>query len=642
LPATSPTAPCDQLPSQLSPDGYLFMDTEHRGLGREAQACGVSLCDEQDGCWYWPFGHAEGTQLEPNNVRNFLRDKLRGRDLVFRAAKNDLEVMRRWGLDLEKLGVRPHEVQHAAALLDDKRRHFDLETLMQDELGRGKVKLPFSPETIWEQPPHLVAEYAREDARGTRDLWQKYIPSINKNGLDKVLKLEDELIYCVLSMERAGILLDIPLLEQWDREILDEYNKRIWKLYELTGVRVNPNSGDDLSRLFKKLDLPIYYTAKNNPNFDEKILEEAAGEWTGRGARHFQVKNVAVQLAREARQLDSLRTKYTMKYLRGNLGGIIYYQLHQLRADEGGTITGRFASSGIQVNGVKMGCNIQQVTKPSKQDTITLPWIVRQLFLPPRGRLFLDADASQIEFRLFAHYSNVPAPHSTRLIEAYNANPNIDFHQLVTDNILKGAMARVFAKNWNFRKLYGGGVAKSMAMTGLEFEECERMDREYDDLFPEASRVLRYCSDIAERRRYVKTFLGRRRRFGMEDTRFYSALNCILQGGAAELMKLKLLRLYNERKTLDLTLRATVHDEAIGDLSPDPVFLQRVKECFNEQEWPLRVPITWEVDTGQNWYDAGGEMKKVEERIAFELAQPERSLANLTLANHRRDKEHGG
>ena len=594
---------CDQLPARLCSDGFLFMDTEHKGLGRTAQACGVSLVDEMDGAWYWPFAHAEGSQLQANNVRNFLKDNLRDRDIVFRFAKNDLEVLRRWGLDLEALGVRPHEVQHMDALLDDriyingKRRSFHLDDMMQNRLGRGKVKLPFKPETIWQQPPELVAAYAREDARGVRDLYFSFLPDIQKQDLQQVLELEDSLIYATLAMERTGCLIDVEKLERWVLEVKEAYVARVMEIYRRTGLRVNPNSAD-MAKLFRHEGVRHsgFSTSEGAESFSDEALETWAGEWQGVGKeRRFVVTNSTIQLAREARQLDSLRTKYLSKYLNGHLGGVLYYQLHQLASDDGGTITGRYASSGIQVDGQDKGCNIQQVKKPDKQEPVTKPWIIRDLFIPPRGRYFLDSDASQIEFRLMVHYTR-----SERLIKAYRENPNHDFHQLVTDEILHNCMSRTLAKNFNFMKVYGGGVGKIMKMTGLDEVEANKMDLEYKRMFPEAGRLLDEATQTAEQRSWVKTFLGRRRRYYKGD-RFYSALNSVLQGTAADLMKLALRFLYKERAALGLTLRATVHDEIIGDVDT-PTSANLVHEALMIQQLPLRVPITWNTELGESWY----------------------------------------
>lgn len=558
--------PLDALPDALeSPRVSLDVETDGLDVYGDSLPVGIALATA-DAEYYFPFGHFEGKQHNAARVREWLEDNLAGKDIIFRNAKFDIEMCRKWGLDLEAIGCVPREVQHAAALLDDRRRTFSLDVLAQDRLGVGKLALPGG--RICELPADAVAPYARRDARLTYDLDGNYEKDIQAEELGKVLQLENDLIYATLSMEREGAWLDVPKLERWILEVEAARVARIMEIYRLTGVRVNPNSADTMKKLFNylQIDLPA--------SFDEDHLEEYKDV-------------VEIKLALEARQLASLLSKYLIKYRDAMApGGRLRYQLHQLRADDGGTITGRYASSKV---------NIQQVMKPDKQQI--REWIIRELFIPPKGMLFLDADASQIEFRLMCHYAN-----AERLIKAYKENPDTDFHQLVTDVVLKNCMSRTLAKNVNFMKVYGGGAKKLALMTGKSFEEAEEMDNTYNRMFPEAKRLLNRATRTAETRGYVKTFIGRRRRYYPGD-RFYSALNSVLQGTAADVLKYALLALYNERKTLGFNLRATVHDEVIGEV-PDQAAAARVTELLNEQRLPFRVPLTWQVATGKNWSDA--------------------------------------
>lgn len=575
-----PAARPDAFPRDL-PD-RVALDVEHRGLGRAAAAVGlvVAAADRE---WYLPWGHPEGAQHPEGAVWKWAKENLVDKDLIFRAAKNDIEVLRRWGLDLEAQGCRPHEVQHAAALLDDHRRQFTLEALAQDRLGTGKLEVKLNgrlvpPDELPDLPANLAAPYARRDGRLTFDLDCAYAADIEAQDLGKVLDLEDELIYCVLGMERAMTYLDQPKLECWIGEVRAAHTERVMEIHRRTGVRVNPDSSKDMAKLFNYLNIGYSRGRNGTPLFPDEYLK-----------KYNDVREVAIAI--ECRDLSSLLSKYLVKYRDALLpDGRLPYLLHQLRADEGGTITGRFASSKI---------NIQQVYKPDKQvktSPVTKPWIVRELFLPGQGEPlrftvhdemngdlddgWLHADASQIEYRLFAHFSNQPPPHSTRIIDAYRANPNLSYHKWVWKELLHERMIYSHAKNLNFAKLYGAGVDKLAWMMECGEAEAEELNQTYDRAVPEAKRLLWYCNNLAEKRGYVRTLLGRRRRYAPGD-RYYSALNSVLQGGAADLMKLKLLRLYQERNALTT--------------------LARVEECFAVQEFDLRVPITWECSVGKNW-----------------------------------------
>lgn len=571
----------------LEPGEFISLDTEHRGLGPGSPVVGVSLATAGSEV-YLPCGHPEGRQYQAEHVRNFLIDSLAGREVSFRAAKNDIERLLEFGVDCEALGVIPHEVAHAAALLDDSRRKFDLDTLARDRLGTRKVT-PYLDGRIIPRaeipdvPAHIAAPYARGDARLTYDLATAYDQDIADQELRRVLDLEDSLIYSTLSMERLKVKIDVPKLERWIHEVREANAARIMEIYRRTGLRINPDSAWDMAKLFNYLRIGFSRGKKGIPLFPEVYLQV-----------HNEVKEVALCI--ECRDLSSLLSKYLVKYYNAlTPDGYLPYQLHQLRADDYGTITGRYAASNV---------NIQQVYKPSKQKVqspVTTPWLIRELFIASgldpgyflmrntvhdevngdlEGKWF-HADASQIEYRLFAHFSCIPRPYSKRLIEAYQNDPKISFHKYVHKELLKECMIYDHAKNFNFGKLYGFGVEKAAAMIGTnDMDYVQTLMDQYDAKVPEAKRLLYYCSELAEKRGYVRTILGRRRRYHAGD-RFYSGLNSILQGSAADLMKLKLKRLYNER----MNLRN----------------MKDIEECFNIQEFKLRVPITWECSVGDNW-----------------------------------------
>lgn len=572
--ATYRTSGFDRLPDQLPP-GFVSFDTETTGLdlrGKDRPFCFSIANASDEWCCEW-------------NERsiNWIEDQLIDRDLVFLNAKFDTVSAEVGGCLFEDLGIKLHEVQHCAGLLDDHRRTFSLDALALERLKRSKVALPHP--RVWELPTPMVVQYARADARLTYDIWQSYQQEIDQEDLRKVLELEDSLIYSTIAMERNGCPIDVPKLERWCDEVKQAILERTLAIWQLTGLRVNPDSGD-IGKLFRHLGIAhTGYTTKGGAS--GKTRESFADHALEEYAKQFK----PIQLALEIRQLKSWLSKCGDKYLKSVKNGVLYGTYHQMRADEGGTITGRYAG------------DMQQVPKPDKQNEVTKPWIVRELFLGADGNDLLDTDASQIEYRLFAHFSCVPYPHSRRLIKAYE-NPNIDFHDYVTHDILHDIMIRSLAKNVNFAKLYGAGPDKISAMTGLTYEDACKTNDMYDGAFPEAKRLLSYCTRLAENRGWVKTSLGRKRRYVHGD-RFYSALNSVLQGTAADVMKLKMLRLYNERKTTGFTPRLTFHDEILGDVTCGNT-VKLVTELLAVQELKLRVPLTWEVGTGKNWYQAMG------------------------------------
>lgn len=566
---------------KLPTDAPIGLDTETTGLDWVAghRPVGLSVAYPGHG-WYLPWAHeAPGEQYPADAVRQWAKDNLQGRHLFLANAKFDVHMLRAWGLDLEALGCSVHDIQFHAALLDERRRTYSLDGLAHDFVGQGKAILPNTGVPIHERSAAEVAPYAVQDAVLTLKLAHLFTASLDVQGLRKVADLEDSLIYCTCEMERNGARLDVDKLEQWKREIQSRYLKSLFAISNSVGAKVNVNS---TASLYKLLVL-----TGNKPYLKHKEKVSVTYE----DLKRYAPLHPAVQHALDARRYSSLLSRYIDKYLKAvGSDNIIRYNLNQMRSDQFGTVTGRYSSTDI---------NIQQVFNEEHQEGVSNEYIIRELFLPEDGKAWVSADASQIEFRLFGHYSQDP-----NIVEQYTKDPMTDFHAITAK--LTG-LSRRDAKTINFGRLYGMGKDKMFeAMTKLSSgtppsrEVVDEMFEEYNRRFPAVRRMVQVAQDLADRRGYVKTFLGRRRRFE-RGLGVHAALNAVIQGTAADVMKLKLLELYNERKELGLTMRFTVHDEVDGDLPADPVFKDVLKAFLDYQSIPLRVPLLWTVDTGENW-----------------------------------------
>jgi DNA polymerase I len=574
------------------------MDAESTGKNKHRdKAVGIALYTPDHKKYYIPFGHLGGGNIDQGLVRRWAQNELRDTQIVNVNTGFDVEMVNRGlDVDLERQGCTLRDVAHSAALLNEQRYGgFNLEQLGKEYVGRGKVALDIPPEDIHKVHSSLVGEYAEGDAELAYAICEAQEPKLVDEDLMEVQRLEDELIYVNNHMERNGARLDRPKLERWVKETKDKYGDLILEIWRRTGYRVNPNSSDDLEKVFRHegLDLPV---------------ATPEGLWTKQFLLKVAKKNPVVAMTMKARQLHSLNSKYLTKYLRLiDSDNILRFSLYQLRAgdEDYGTVTGRYSSANI---------NIQQVFKVEKQieEFGDDDYVVRELFIPDDGMELFSGDASQIEFRLFGHYSG-----SRRLITAYNDHPDIDFHQLVADML---GQKRGEAKHNNFGKLYGMGRKKAARRLGLSCNcgcpdkyawdndrhasDCpmikanDLMDQ-YDREFPEAKRLMNTAMRLAEQRGYVKTLLRRRRRYP-EKEGLHSALNAVIQGSAADVFKLKLLQLYKNRHTVGIhKLRFPVHDEEVGDAIPGN--REKINELFAETVIQLKVPILWDLVFGANW-----------------------------------------
>lgn len=560
-------------PPSLSDISTVELDTETTGLNwRSDRPIGISIALPGGKSWYLPWGH-KGGNLDEETVRRWARAELRGKRIVGANIKFDIHMLREWGVDLEAQGNTFSDVLHYAALLDDHRRKCNLEEISRDFLNEGKVG-GLDKSAMADYHAAQVHEYAEQDAVLVQRLRHKMEPLLHGEDLDEVVRLEDDVIPVVVEMEKNGAPIDEEKLAVWIKQSEQAEQRALWSIWRDTGVRVEPEKPTTLIKLFESLKIPIsHWTAGGKPSFTDDVLK-----WTN---------NPVVERVRHARKLANLRSKYLLPYTEKIQNGILPYSLHPLRVDEGGTITGRFSASNV---------NIQQVPAVAKQiETFGGEFIVRELFIPSRGYLWFSSDAKQIEYRLFAHHASTPA-----VLAAYASNPETDYHALIGEILSRfKVFPRKQVKNINFAKIYGAGKAKIAAMTGLPRDESDEFVNLYDRMFPEVAVLLNRASRAAETRGFVRTLMGRRMRFPNKE-RCYKALNGIIQGSAADINKKKLVELHNERKNTGFVMRLTVHDEVCGDV-PDLEAAKKVSAILDAQSFPLKVPILWDANTGKNW-----------------------------------------
>jgi DNA polymerase-1 len=610
-------------PEPPSLDGIrdLELDLETNGLKwwEKDRPIGIGIARPGLKTCYLPFGHiGTGGNLDEMTVRRWAQRELRGKRITNLNTRFDIHMLREWGVDLEAQGCEVSDVGHYAALLDDHRQRFSLQALVEDMLpDEKKVTHVFGRKLdatrMAHYHPSVVAERAEGDVRQVQKLKELMWPKLDEEDLQRVRSLEDEVIYVVCEMEKNGALIHEEKLAAWEKASEQELHAAIRSLRDMAGFPVNPNSANDMKRLFEKLRIPFTeFTATGQPSFTSAVLQ-------------MHIERPEIALCERIGKLTDLRSKYLAKYTNvRDSNGILRYALHQLRAERGeggtaGTVSGRFSSTAVTPD---VGINIQQVMKAAKQiKTYGDKYLIRELFIPPPGRLFLSADAKQIEYRMFASYANNP-----KIIAAYKENPDISFHVFMWELIKPYAdLPYRKQKDLNFAKLYAAGIVKMAYMlemiTAQQFRELQaeqaRRDhpllaeaRAVDDIYnrevPEVKPLLARASKLAETRGYVRTILGRRMRFP-GGRRLHKALNGIIQGGAADINKRKLVELHKaiRAEEIDMTLRMTIHDEVDGDV-PDENEAKKVQELLDHQSFPeLKVPILWDVGTGENWKACG-------------------------------------
>lgn len=649
-------------PAQVKPPPRLksagvkevFLDFETTGLRwwEKDRPGGVGVCTADGLEQYIAWGHwGGGNNITEENARQWMKDELEGLLITNLNTKFEVHMAREFGVDFEAMGCRVADVGHYAALLDDHRKRFSLESLVDDMLvDERKVKevngQPLDGRRMMSYHADLVAVRAIADVRQVMKLKKLMWPKLTAEDLHRVRQLEEDVIYPVCEMEKNGTIIDHERVDMMVKACKAKYDALVWELCKAAGFKVNPNSAKDKLRLWQKLKLPLSFTEEGSPSFTGEVLKQ-----------HQHPIAVALYQATKYRSvLSKLETYQTAV----DSKGIMRYGLHQLRAvkdgsedgNESGTVSGRFSSTEI-TDGV--GINCQQVWKLAKQrvafgfheddashDEEIFP--IRSVHIPLSG-LFLSADAMQVEYRIFASMTK-----SKRLIDAYaddfeklkRGEEPLSFHRFMHATLKEFSPDLTYrrTKDLNFAKIYSAGLKKLALMLGfITKEQFVQLTREnatwrhpllakvvevnaiYNREVPEVKPLLEMAAHIAKgycdercrlddvphrrgipHRGFVRTIEGRRSRFP-GNKRLHKALNAIIQGTAADIMKRKLVELHAERRYTSFLMRMTVHDEVDGDI-PDKVCAERVREVLNRQSYQLSVPILWDVTTGRNWAEA--------------------------------------
>lgn len=600
------------------------IDFETNGLrtrSGEDKAIGASVC------WngrskYFPWGHqGSPDNLDENVMRTWFREQVKHKRITNAYIGFDIHTSHSWGADLVEQGNEFSDVMHYAALLNDHRKKFALNELAKDYLQREKAGMDLDPTRMAYYTPAEVAVRAEGDTDTVAELTAAMWPLMDAEGLQDVRQLEDRVIPIVCEMERNGAPMDMDLLARMSAESKAHYFRLIKEISDEAGFSFDDTTAS-WQRLFERFNLPVPLLKAKRPK--DALLSR--------------FDHPTIAKARFAAQLDSLRSKVFNAYPDViDADGILRFDLHQLRIDDDkgkrGTVSGRFSAPYIQ----------QAPNHDNHSEVFGELYFPRELYIPRSG-LFLAGDAAQIEYRIFSSRAL-----NKRVLEGYKKNPKMNFHKFMWPIIqaYRKDLAYTSMKNFNFMRIYGGGLVKTAVMMKFITEEegdeitaaktqwsdprlaaAREIEAIYEREMPEVKPLLKRAmhlgmskcrepqypgdkhacnpSDALHRqykhRGYVKTMMGRRARFP-NDYKIYKALNSVIQGSAADIMKTKLVELYERRKEFGFTMRMTIHDEICGDV-PDVETAEKISALLNTQSFDLPVPILWEVGTGKNWAEA--------------------------------------
>lgn len=490
------------------------------------------------------------------------------------------------------LGRECEDTQNNEAMIDEFTRSYSLENCAKSHKVTAKLgdDLYQHMATLFGGKPErdqmgnfwrlagndpLGVEYAEGDGISTYELWKSQQRFIQEDELDVIHGVESRLIWTVFKMERRGIKVKAERLEA----VKAELHRRLGAAKLALPEGFNVRSGPQVKALMEATghtDWPT--TDLGNPSFTEKWLK----------------KHDAGKAVIAVRKITNLTNSFIAPLEDTHIfKGRVHCQLNQLKGDEFGTISGRFSSSRP---------NMQQVPKRDKE----LGSLFRSIFVPDDGMEFVEADYSQCEPRLFAHYSKEPA-----LVDGYNANPPLDMHDVVATSL--GVERDPTAKRMNMGILTGMQIPTFAANMGWDKDKATEMFNAWFRTFPGIKQFQDDARDRFAARGYVTTLLKRRCR--LEQRRYaYRGTSRVIQGGNADIIKYKILQCdeYIEDEGLDdvIQLLLTVHDslewQNLMDEAGRRASAELVRICCDVQTPPfnLRVPFIMDVGRGKDWAEA--------------------------------------
>ena len=419
--------------------------------------------------------------------------------------------------------------------------------------------------------------------------YASFKPLMNKLAdaqMDKLfIDIEMPLLFTLYEMEKNGVKVEAPALKVYGEQLAVKIVELEKKIYEAAGEEFNINSPKQLGViLFEKLGLPSGKKTKTGYSTSADVLDKLAVDYP------------IVSDILEYRQLTKLKSTYA--------DGLTNY------IQEDGRIHGKFNQTITATGRISS-------TEPNLQNIpirMELGRLIRKVFVPEEGYVFVDADYSQIELRILAHCSG-----DEQLIAAYREAK--DIHRMTASQVFHipfdevTELQRRNAKAVNFGIVYGissFGLSQDLSIT--KKEAAQYIDN-YFNTYPGIKKFLDDAVQTGKDKGYVTTLFGRRRPIPeLSSSNFMQrsfgervAMNSPIQGTAADIMKIAMIGVQKRLKEEQLKSRLVlqVHDELLIEAHESE--LDKVKEILKyemEHAAQISVPLDVDMHTGKNWYEA--------------------------------------
>ena len=604
--AVQDAAALQRVVDALAAAGRFSFDVETTSTdAMRADLAGLGIAWAAGQAAYIPVGHSAGEQLPWEQVRDALLPFFADPAItkLTHNGKYDLTVCRRYGLD----AAGPiHDTMVLAWLLDSGSRSLGLKAQAAAELGwemteiKALIGTGRKQITVDQVAIEAVTAYCCADVDATIRLFDILGARLRAAGMWQLYEeIELPLLPVLTDMEMAGVLLDVDYLHGMSQRLGVRLGELEQQLFQLVGHEFNLRSTQQMSQvLFGELKFParnITKTASGHYSTAVFELEKLAAQSDKLSPEQMRV----LDLIFEQRQLEKLRGTYVdaLPALINPATGRVHTSFNQT-----GAVTGRMSSSDPNLQ------NIPVRTEVGRE--------IRRAFIAPPGWLLISADYSQVELRIMAHVAQ-----EETLIAAFNAGQDIHaataatlFH-IPLEEVTKAQ--RNLAKTINFATIYGSSGFALTARTEMTPGEARAFMDQYLATYPKIRTYIEETKQRAVTEGSVQTLLGRKRFFPeLSNPRLpfnqrlaleRQAINAPIQGTAADIVKIAMLKVDTALRAADLKSRMLlqVHDEIVLEIAPGE--RARVEEIVRHEmsgAVTLRAPLDVSVGVGPDWESA--------------------------------------
>ena len=568
-------------------------DTETEGLNSlETEIVGISFSWEKGKGFYLPIKKDKTIQLEYFNI---LKPFFNNKEIikVGHNIKFDIKVLFKYDVVVSE---PIFDTMVAHYLINPDMRH-NLDTLSESYLNYSPISIESligkkgkNQKSMRDIPIDEVTNYASEDADLSLQLKYIFDKELESNGVKDIFhEIEIPIINVLSDMEKEGINIDSTYLNKLEQEFEKDLNKLKKDIFNQSGEEFNLNSPKQLGDiLFDKLKLVSKpkKTKTGQYSTSEEVLSSLADD-------HEIIRSIL-----EWRSLDKLQNTYVKSL--PNEVSIRTNKIHT-KFNQTVTTTGRLSSNSPNLQ------NIPIRTQNGQK--------IRKAFIPRNDDFeLMAADYSQIELRVIASISK-----DQNMIGAFINNQ--DIHTITASKIYNIKPDKVTreqrgnAKTVNFGIIYGVSAFGLSQQTNLTRSESKLMIESYFENYPGLKSYMSNQIDFARTNGYVETIMGRRRylqninsqnnmiRSGAER----NAINAPIQGSAADIIKIAMIRIHNEfkKQSLKSKMLLQVHDELVFDVfCKEKELVQGIVKNTMESAVKLDVPLKVDLDFGKNWLEA--------------------------------------